>query len=63
MADHQEVFQKINKVEGISYPVLTPNIKGFERYEFILLLLILFSEEGSLKNRKKNKNNLMRELI
>lgn len=30
MGDNSEVFQGIEKVEGISYPVLTPNLKGFE---------------------------------
>ncbi|XP_072836321.2 hydroxymethylglutaryl-CoA lyase, mitochondrial isoform X2 [Pogona vitticeps] len=30
MADHTEVMQSIRKVPGISYPVLTPNLKGFQ---------------------------------
>ncbi|KAH8251181.1 hypothetical protein KR032_001545, partial [Drosophila birchii] len=30
MADNAEVLRGIRKVRGISYPVLTPNIKGFE---------------------------------
>nr|XP_060640217.1 hydroxymethylglutaryl-CoA lyase, mitochondrial isoform X1 [Anolis sagrei ordinatus] len=30
MADHAEVMQGIQKVPGISYPVLTPNLKGFQ---------------------------------
>lgn len=30
MGDNKEVLQGIDKVEGISYPVLTPNLKGFE---------------------------------
>lgn len=30
MADHTEVMQGINKVPGVSYPVLTPNLKGFQ---------------------------------
>lgn len=30
MGDNAEVFKGIRKVEGVSYPVLTPNIKGFE---------------------------------
>ncbi|XP_066494449.1 hydroxymethylglutaryl-CoA lyase, mitochondrial [Tiliqua scincoides] len=30
MADHAEVMQGIRKVPGISYPVLTPNLKGFQ---------------------------------
>lgn len=30
MGDNTEVLQGIDKVEGVSYPVLTPNLKGFE---------------------------------
>jgi hydroxymethylglutaryl-CoA lyase len=30
MGDNTEVFQGIDKVDGVSYPVLTPNLKGFE---------------------------------
>lgn len=30
MGDNSEVLRGISKVRGISYPVLTPNIKGFE---------------------------------
>lgn len=30
MGDNSEVLKGIEKVEGVSYPVLTPNLKGFE---------------------------------
>lgn len=30
MADHAEVLQGIKKFPGISYPVLTPNLTGFQ---------------------------------
>lgn len=30
MGDNTEVFKGIEKGDGISYPVLTPNLKGFE---------------------------------
>ena len=30
MSDHNEVMQGIKKEPGVSYPVLTPNLKGFE---------------------------------
>lgn len=30
MGDNLEVFKGITQKEGITYPVLTPNIKGFE---------------------------------
>ena len=30
MADHGEVLERIRRKPGVSYPVLTPNLKGFE---------------------------------
>jgi hydroxymethylglutaryl-CoA lyase len=30
MADHSEVLERIRRKPGVSYPVLTPNLKGFE---------------------------------
>ena len=30
MADHTEVLKRIRRKPGVSYPVLTPNLKGFE---------------------------------
>ena len=30
MADHSEVLERIRRKPGVSYPVLTPNMKGFE---------------------------------
>ena len=30
MADHAEVLKRIHRRPGVSYPVLTPNLKGFE---------------------------------
>ena len=30
MADHTEVLEGIRRRPGVSYPVLTPNLKGFE---------------------------------
>ncbi|XP_068205003.1 hydroxymethylglutaryl-CoA lyase, mitochondrial-like isoform X1 [Palaemon carinicauda] len=30
MADHTEVMKGIQRVSGVSYPVLTPNLKGFQ---------------------------------
>jgi hydroxymethylglutaryl-CoA lyase len=30
MADHTEVLERIRKKPGVSYPVLTPNLKGYE---------------------------------
>jgi hydroxymethylglutaryl-CoA lyase len=30
MADHTEVLERIRRKSGVSYPVLTPNLKGYE---------------------------------
>jgi hydroxymethylglutaryl-CoA lyase len=30
MADHTEVLERLKRKPGVSYPVLTPNLKGFE---------------------------------
>jgi hydroxymethylglutaryl-CoA lyase len=30
MADHTEVMERLHRKPGVSYPVLTPNLKGFE---------------------------------
>ncbi|HKQ28544.1 MAG TPA: hydroxymethylglutaryl-CoA lyase, partial [Burkholderiales bacterium] len=30
MADHTEVLERIRRKPGVSYPVLTPNLKGFQ---------------------------------
>ncbi len=30
MADHAEVLSGVDKYPGVSYPVLVPNIKGYE---------------------------------
>jgi len=30
MGDHTEVLKGIEKHPGVSYPVLTPNLRGFE---------------------------------
>src|SRR3954467_9060672 len=30
MADHTEVLERIRRKPGVTYPVLTPNLKGFE---------------------------------
>jgi len=31
MADSEEVFRQIKRKDGVTYPALTPNMKGFER--------------------------------
>lgn len=40
MADHKEVMRGINKNPLVSYPVLTPNIQGFEAAVSFLFSLL-----------------------
>ena len=41
MADHKQVMTGISKIPGISYPALTPNLKGFEAAVCYILFLVL----------------------
>lgn len=41
MADHKQVMTGINRIPGISYPALTPNLKGFEAAVCYILFLFL----------------------
>ncbi len=38
MGDHSEVMAGIQRVPGVTYPVLTPNLKGFEEAVRLALL-------------------------
>ena len=58
-ADCVEVLQRIDRVEGVSYVVLMPNAKGFERFEVCqkeghgadeIILMISSSEAHNLVN-------------
>lgn len=58
MAGSDEVYQKIQKVQGISYPMLVPNEKGLERAIEIgvkeIALFVAASESFSQKNINKS---------
>ncbi|MBP9694378.1 MAG: hydroxymethylglutaryl-CoA lyase [Alphaproteobacteria bacterium] len=58
MAGSDEVYQKIQKVQGISYPMLVPNEKGLERAIEIgvkeIALFVAASETFSQKNINKS---------
>ena len=41
MADHKEVMNGIERRSGVTYPVLTPNLKGFE--EAVSEIISLYS--------------------
>ena len=52
MADHTEVLERIRRKPGVDYPVLAPNLKGFEA---------AYVDAGStfaLLNRRKNQGRL-----
>ncbi|MCD6046998.1 MAG: hypothetical protein K0S08_645 [Gammaproteobacteria bacterium] len=54
MADHQEVYQAIQKYPGVRYPVLVPNVKGLEAALAVgvkeIALFVAASETFSQKN-------------
>ena len=35
MADSEQVLKEIKRKEGVNYPVLTPNIIGYERAKLV----------------------------
>lgn len=44
MADHTEVVQGIQRVSGVTYPVLTPNLKGFEAAVSTIVIMCIEEE-------------------
>jgi hydroxymethylglutaryl-CoA lyase len=56
MADSSEVFSKIDKKEGISYPVLVPNMKGLEQAMKVGVTEISVFTASSESFCKKNIN-------
>ncbi|XP_028936614.1 hydroxymethylglutaryl-CoA lyase, mitochondrial isoform X1 [Ornithorhynchus anatinus] len=46
MADHVQVLQGIRRSPGVTYPVLTPNLKGFEAAVRVLCPRLPVSREG-----------------
>ena len=43
MADHKQVLEGIVKYPNVSYPVLTPNLKGFETAVSLAYMTLLLS--------------------
>lgn len=56
MADHDEVFRKIEKYPGINYPVLVPNIQGFEAAQAAGVKEIAIFTAASEQFTQKNIN-------
>ena len=54
MADSNKVYERINKKQGIKYPVLTPNLKGFQdaikNKVDTICVFVTASEKFSMKN-------------
>lgn len=68
--DAVEVLQGIKRKAGVSYVVLMPNLKGFERFEACvkegyganeIILMISSSEKHNLLNFRANHEQAMRE--
>lgn len=63
LADHAKVFEGIEKKPGISYPVLVPNLKGFENALAVGVKEIAVFTTSSEKFSKKNTNVTVAESL
>src|SRR5258706_5261452 len=63
MADHTEVLERIRRKPGVSYPVLTPNLKGFEAAKAAGATEVAVFGAASEAFSKKNINCSMAESL
>ena len=56
MADHTEVLERIRRKPGVSYPVLTPNLRGFEAAKAAGAIEVAVFGAASETFSKKNIN-------
>ena len=63
LKDAHEVFTGINRITGVSYPVLTPNMKGFERALEAGVKEIAVFSAASEEFTQKNTNCSIEESI
>ncbi len=56
MADHTEVLERIRRKAGVAYPVLTPNLKGFEAARAAGAMEVAIFGAASEAFSKKNIN-------
>lgn len=63
MADQAEVMKLIKRREGVSYPVLTPNLKGYEAARVVGAEEVAIFAAASESFSKKNINCTIRESI
>jgi hydroxymethylglutaryl-CoA lyase len=63
MADHAEVLERIRRKPGVSYPVLTPNLKGFEAARAASATEVAIFGAASEAFSKKNINRSIAESL
>jgi len=63
MADHTEVLERIRRKPGVSYPVLTPNLKGFEAAKAAGATEVAVFGAASEEFSKKNINCSIAESV
>ncbi|KAK5639700.1 hypothetical protein RI129_012192 [Pyrocoelia pectoralis] len=63
MGDNTEVFKAIDKMTGISYPVLVPNIKGLESAVKVGVKEIAVFSSASEGFSQKNTNGSIQEVL
>lgn len=63
MADQNEVMKQINRKAGVTYPVLTPNLKGFEAALAVGATEVAVFGSASESFSKKNVNASIKESI
>jgi hydroxymethylglutaryl-CoA lyase len=63
MADHTEVLERIRRKPGVSYPVLTPNLKGFEAAKAARATEVAVFGAASEAFSKKNINCAIAESL
>jgi len=63
MADHTEVLERVRRKPGVSYPVLTPNLKGFEAARAAGAMEVAVFGAASEAFSKKNINCTISESL
>ena len=63
MASSDEVMQKISRRQGVSYPVLVPNVKGYERAKELNIKEIAVFAAASEAFSQKNTNASIEDVL
>ena len=63
MASSDEVMQKISRRQGVSYPVLVPNLKGYERAKELNIKEIAVFAAASEAFSQKNTNASIEDVL